>query len=114
MITPTTNKIGGTMYTSQFRPVRGGSDKTRAPYWSTKYCLIWSSRPAGRQFLTDQGAPLGAGLGRADIQRGILAHRAEQLLGNAVNIIIRGGGVLREGSSHPQSGKNQNDWEKPK
>src|SRR5574341_724646 len=41
---------GGRTYTSQLSPVRGGSASTRAPYCSTKYCLICSSVQPSESF----------------------------------------------------------------
>ena len=36
MYAPARIKMGGSTYTSQFNPVRGGSPSTRSPYWRTK------------------------------------------------------------------------------
>ena len=53
--------------------------------------------PAFHQQVADLLAPLSAGHRRADVQRRVLAHRAVQMLGDGVDLIIRWGRRLGAG-----------------
>jgi hypothetical protein len=48
---------------------------------------------------TDEFAPLSTSLGRADVQGSALADRTIQLLGDAINFIVRGRRTLSKASS---------------
>ena len=61
--------------------------------------------PAFLQLLTDKFAPLGTGSGWANVQRDVFTYRAVELLGNRINLVIGGGGLLGRNDTHHQHTK---------
>ena len=81
-------------------------------------CFDLILRPTGSQLLSNEFAPLGTGLGRANIQRDIFAHRAVELLGDRVDLVIcRASRLLSLGlnlisSQHQGKQSNQQEEER--
>ena len=84
----------GITYTSQLIPLAGGVPNNPGAILLNEIIFDLLLTPAFDQFLADQLTPLGAGCRWADIQGDVFAHRAVELFGNRIYLVIGGGRLL--------------------